>query len=256
MLENDVTHRSAHRHFENARANNMAADANEFQTARTPHALCREPLNAAREDLRHVHEGLDVIDDRGLLPQTGLDRKGWLVARLGAVAFNGFHESSFFPTDVAARADENFQIKIEAAAEDVRPKKTISIAVADFLRQDFFLKRILVTNIDDAALCAGDECRNHHALDQKMREMRHDEAIFNRSGFAFVGVTDDVLHGIGLLAHKIPLHARGKSGSAHASKFSGFQEIEDLIPGFRLGESAHSAIMCGLTVGVRLASDA
>jgi len=74
-------------------------------------------------------------------------------------------------------------------------------------------------------------------------------------GFAFVGVTDDVLHGVGLLAHNVPLHARGKAGSAHTTQFSGFQEIEDLIPRFRLGESAHSAIMCGLTVRVRLAGN-
>src|SRR5580692_11306758 len=88
-----------------------------------------------------------------------------------------------------------------------------------------------------------------------MREMGHDEAVFDGSRFAFVRVANDVFHGAGLLAHKIPLHASRKAGSPHAAKVSGFQQSENFIPRLGLGERAHDSITRGPAIGIRLAGN-
>src|SRR5258708_19441585 len=119
MNEDNVAHGRAHGYFENAGPAHPAADTDKFQSARATGALSDEPIDAARENLRNVDEGFDVVDDGGFLPEADLARKGRLVARLGAMAFDGFDERAFFATDVAAGADKNFQIEIEVAAEDL-----------------------------------------------------------------------------------------------------------------------------------------
>src|SRR2546429_5908881 len=47
---------------------------------------------------------------------------------------------------------------------------------------------------------------------------------------SFIGIAYDILHGIGLLPHQIPLHARRKAGAAHSAKFGGFELCEDVVP--------------------------
>ena len=76
---------------------------------------------------------------------------------------------------------------------------------------------IFVADIEDASLGAGDETGEDHAFDDEMREVGEDEAVLDGAGLAFVGVADDVFHGIGLLANQVPLHAGGKARAAHAA---------------------------------------
>src|SRR6267378_3041835 len=115
--------------------------------------------------------------------------------------------------------------------------------------------RICGTLIKDAALRAGDEAGNNHAFDEEMRQVSHDEAVFDGAGLAFVGVADDVLHGIGLFAHQVPLHAGGKSGAAHAFQFGGFELCEDVIPGLGLNELAYHAVLFSLAIRIGFAGD-
>ena len=96
---------------------NVAAHSDKFQAARATGALGDEPIDPACENLRNVDEGFDIVDDRGLLPKADLAGEGRLVARLGAMAFDGFDERAFFTTDVAAGADKNLKIEIHVAAK-------------------------------------------------------------------------------------------------------------------------------------------
>src|SRR6266851_359481 len=256
MIEDNVAHGRTHGDFENARAGDVAAHADKFQSARTAAALGGEPIHSASENLRNVDESFNVIDDRGFLPQSNLARKRWLVARLGAMAFDGFDERAFFATDVAAGTDKNFDIEAEIASEDIFPKKPGVIAAADFFAEDFFLKMIFVADIKYAAFRAGDEAGDDHAFDEEMRKVGHDEAVFDGAGLAFVRVAHDIFNGIGLLANQVPFQAGGKTGAAHAFQFGCLQFCEDIVPGFGLNELARDAVIFVFAIGIGFAGDA
>src|SRR5256884_4588051 len=114
---------------------------------------------------------------------------------------------------------------------------------------------IFVADIEDAALSAGNQAGDDHAFDEKMRQIGHDEAVLDGAGLAFIGVADNVFHGIGLLANEIPFHAGGKSRAAHAFQFGGFELGEDRLPALRLSELADDAVLFTLAIGIGFASD-
>src|SRR5216683_2644306 len=219
MIEDNVAHGRTHGDFENARAGDVAAHTDKFQSARTTASLGGEPIHSASENLRNVDESFNVIDDRGFLPQSNLAGKRWLVARLGPMAFDGFDERAFFA-------------------------------------EDFFLKMIFVADIKYAAFRAGDEAGDDHAFDEEMRKVGHDEAVFDGAGLAFVRVAHDIFNGIGLLAHQVPFQAGGKTGAAHAFQFGCLQFCEDIVPGFGLNELARDAVIFVFAIGIGFAGDA
>src|SRR5260370_5482449 len=256
VIENDLTHGRSHRHFENAWACDLAADADKFQAARATGALCDKPVNPASEYLRNVDESFHIVDDRGFLPQADLSRERRLIARLGAMALDGFDERAFFATDIAARTDKHLQVVVEVASQNFLSEKRGTITAANLFTEDFFLKVVFVADIKDAPLCARDKSGNDHALDQEMRQICHDKAGLVGAGLSFVGVADDVFDGIGLLADKVPLHAGRKPGTAHAFKFGGFELCEDVVPSTRLNEFSHDAVLLAIAIGIGFARDA
>ncbi len=172
------------------------------------------------------------------------------------MAFDGFDERAFFATDVAAGADKNFQSKIEIAPEDFFAKKPGAITPANFFTENLFLKMVLVADIEDAALRSGDQAGDDHALDEEMRQVSHDEAVLDGAGLAFIGVADNIFHGIRLLADEIPFHAGGKSGAAHAFQLGGFELREYVVPGLGLNELANDAVLFAFAIGIGFAIDA
>ena len=86
--------------------------------------------------------------------------------------------------------------------------------------------------------------------------MSHDKAVFDRAGLAFVGIANDIFHGIGLLSHQIPLHARGKTGATHAAKFGSFKLCQDFVTVARLNQLAHHSIFFAVAVRVCFARNA
>ena len=234
----------------------MAGDADELQAARAIGAGGFVPVDATSEDLRHVGESFDVVDDGGLLEESGLAGEGRLIARLGAMAFNGFEERGFFAADIATRANKDFEIEVEIAAENFLSDEAGFGAAANFFAEDFFLQRVFMADIEDTFFCASDESGDDHAFGNEMREMGEDEAIFNGAGFALVGVADDVFVRIGLLADKVPLHPGGKTGAAHAAELCFLESGEDRVEIARGDQFAQDAVFLVVGVGVGAAADA
>src|SRR5882724_499680 len=256
MIENDFAHGRAHGDFEYSGARHVATDADKLQTTGAPGALRGEPIDTPRENLRHVDESLDVIEHRGLLPQTGLYGKRRLVARFGSMPLNRLHQRGFLAADVAPRADKNFEFEIKFAAEDFFPEEAGAMAAANLFAKDFFLEMILVTDVENAALRAGDNAGDEHTLYEEMRQMRHDEAVFDRAGLAFISVAYDVFHRVALFADEIPLHAGRKSGAAHTAKLRSLEMSDDIVEGAGLHESANDAVFFGISVRIGFAFDA
>jgi len=251
-IEDDFAHGNAEGNFEDAGAIDVSGDTDEFEAAGTVGAGGYVPVDAAGENLRDVGESLDVVDGGGLLKETGLAGEGGLVAGLGAMAFDGFEERAFFAADVAAGADEHFEVKIEVAAKNFFAENTRLGATTNFFSEDLFLERIFVADIEDAFFCAGNESGDDHAFGDEMREMAEDETVLDGAGLALVGVADDVFHRIGLLADEIPLHPSGESGAAHAAELGFFENGEngvEIASGDQLAESAVFFVV-GIRIGV------
>src|SRR5436309_4695949 len=256
MIENDFADGRAHGDFEYSGARHVATDADKLQTTGAAGALRGEPIDAPRENLRHVDESLDVIEHRGLLPETGLHGKRRLVARFGSMPLNRLHQRGFLAADVAAGTDEDFEFEIKFTAEDFFPEEAGATAAANLFAKDFFLEMVLMANVEDSALRAGDDAGDEHSFDEEMRKMRHDEAVFDRAGLAFIGIAYDVFHRVALFADEIPLHAGRKSGAAHTAKFRSLELSDDIVEGSRLNEIANDAVFFGISVRIGLAFDA
>jgi len=192
----------------------------------------------------------------GFCQRPRLHRKRRFVARFGSMPLNRLHQRGFLAADVAAGAHKDFEFEIKFAPEDFFPEEAGVTAAADLFAEDFFLQMILVADVENAALRASDNAGDEHAFNQEMRQMRHDEAVFDRAGLAFIGVADDVFHGVALFADEIPLHAGGKSSSAHAAKFRSLELSEDVVEGSGLHELANDAVFFGIAVRVGFAFDA
>src|SRR5882762_224772 len=147
VIKNDFAHGRAHGDFENSGASHVATDADKLQTARAAQALRGEPIDTPRQNLRHVDESLDVIEHRGLLPETRLHRKRRFVARFGSMPLNRLQQRGFLAADIAAGADKNFEFEVKFAAEDFFPEEAGATAAADLFAKDFFLKVILVADV-------------------------------------------------------------------------------------------------------------
>src|SRR5271163_1154870 len=171
VFVDQIGDRRAHGNFVNAGLGDITADAHEFQARATADALRFVPIHAAHQNRRHVRESFDVVDDGGLFPQAVSDRKRRLVARFGALAFDGFEQGAFFAADVAAGADEQLQFEGQLAAEDAGPDEARFFAAVNFLFENFFLLVVFVANVEDALLRSGQQPRENHSFDYEMRDV-------------------------------------------------------------------------------------
>src|SRR5436190_9554155 len=128
MVKNQLAIRDPHRNLEDAWRAHVPADADEFRTGRAVYALRLVPVGAARQNGGCIRERFNIVDNRGLLPEALQRRKRRLVARLGALAFDGFEERALFAADVIAGTDEHFQIESQIRAENPLAEEAGAIA--------------------------------------------------------------------------------------------------------------------------------
>ncbi len=77
------------------------------------------------------------------------------------------------------------------------------------------------------------EARDDHALDQLVRILIHDLAIFERAGLGFVGIADEINRLAALAVNETPLEAAGKTRAAATAQAGNFHVLADL---FRAGK--------------------
>ena len=77
---------------------------------------------------------------------------------------------------------------------------------------------VLMPDIENAFLGSGDQPANDHSLNEQMWEVLHDEAIFDCSWFAFIGVADYVLFVIRTVANYLPLVPSWETGASHTAQ--------------------------------------
>src|SRR5262249_60711626 len=234
--------RRPHGDLVHALAPDVPADPDELETGGAVRALGLEPLHAVDEDQRHGCEGLDVVDDRRLLPQPVRPGKRRLVPRLGALVFESLEQRRFLATDIPARADEHAHIEGQVRAEDAPTEQAVATAGGQLTFKMFGLRLVLVAYIDDALLRTHDQAGQDHALDHQMRRVIEDEAVLYGPRLALVGIAHDVLRRAGGRAHDLPLHPRREAGTAEASEVAGLERSQQLAHVPALGERAHGFV--------------
>src|SRR5690606_7954834 len=150
----------------------------------------------------------------GLAIQAEARRERRLEARLTLLALERLEQRGFFAADIGAVAVKGVQLEIEARTQDVLAEETGGTGLPERLFEalvDFkgFAENVVVSLGDAHGI------RSHgHAFAHDVRIEAQDIAVFERTGFAFVRVADQVLSTSQRARHEAPLQTRGEPGAA------------------------------------------
>src|SRR5690606_6257036 len=176
-------------------------------------------------DVLHVAEGLDVVDDgRALVEAEHRREVGRLDAGVGAFAFEGLDEAGLLATDVGAGAAVNVDLAAVTGAEYVLADEALGLRLGDGFFKDTGAFGHLAADVDVGLLHVVGEARDHGALDQLVRILVHDVAVFERAGLGFVGVDDEVDGLAAFAINERPLEAAREAGAAAAAQ-AGFFDL-------------------------------
>ena len=176
------------------------------------------PAAAAQQDGRHVGVGFDVVEQRGLAPQAALRGEGRSRARLAAVALDRGEQGGFFAADEGPRAHADFQVEIEAGAEDILAEQAALAALADGDLEPLDRQRIFRPHVDVAHRRPDRVRRDGHPLEDAVGIAFEDAAVHERPGVAFVGVADDEFLLVLGVAGEFPLPPGGEARPAAAAQ--------------------------------------
>ena len=212
----------AERHFVVARAFNVSGHGKEFGAACVGNAFIGKGLTAVADDKRDGGESFGVVDGGGLAEQTERSRERGFEARLAFFAFERFEQRGFFAADVCAVAVVGKEFEIEAAAQDVFAKEACFPGFGQsgfkaLVAFENFAVNIVVTGTRTHGIAADD-----HAFNQGMRIETDDIAVFEGTGFAFVGVADDVFFAGEGTGHEAPFQAGREAGTAAPAQAGSF----------------------------------
>src|SRR5208282_2361727 len=103
-----------------------------------------KPLRAPGDDLRHVGQGLNIVDDGGATPEADLGREGRPLRGFGACALDGMDQGCFFAADEGARAFANLEIEGKTGGEDILAQQATGAGVAFVAIADEVLRRLFL----------------------------------------------------------------------------------------------------------------
>src|SRR5690606_4549835 len=208
-----------------AGALHVAGDAEDAGAGVVGRADLGVGLAADVHDVLHVAEGLDVVDDgRALVEAEHRREVGRLDAGVGAFAFEGLDEAGLLATDVGAGAAVNVDLAAVTGAENVLADEALGLRLGDGFFKDTGAFGHLAADVDVGLLHVVGEARDHGALDQLVRILVHDVAVFERAGLGFVGVDDEVDGLAAFAINERPLEAAREAGAAAAAQ-AGFFDL-------------------------------
>ena len=88
-------------------------------------------------------------------------------------------------------------------------------------------KSVFTTDVDDSLACLDGVTSEDHPLDQSMRIAFQDQPVFERSGFSFISVTDNVLLRSGRCER--PFLPRGEACTATATQTGLAHNLYDIL---------------------------
>ena len=122
----------------------------------------------------------------------------------------------------------DIDVAFESGAKDVLPEEPGGVGFGDRLLENVLDVVELAADIDVSDFRADRIAADRTAFDQQVRIALHQQVIFERPRFAFVGVTGDVAR-LDLLVDETPLQTGRKSRAAAAAQARGLHQIDDRI---------------------------
>ena len=224
----------AHGHLVDARSIEIAGDREKPAAFRAVDAFVRVGLAALDRDEWDPGIGFDVADEcRHVQQAVGFQLRGH-VARLTAPVGHGLDERALLAADVAAGADENGHRERAAEFLRVRAAHPERFRTPDLGAAAFDLFGVFVPDVDEALRRFGEQSRDDHRLDDRVRVAQENLAVLERARFAFVAVDDDeraVIHLAAAqaadgVAHVLPFLAGRDAGAAEAAQVGRVEFLE------------------------------
>ncbi len=181
------------------------------------------------DDVRHAGPGLDVVQDRWLVPQATLGGVDVLVSGLADATLDRPHQRARLAADKGSTAAADLDLQVETRAENVLAQQTrfsgLLQGEADMLdRQGVF-----VADVDIARGSAHSVGADDDAFENAVRVGLQQAAVHERAGIALVGIADDVLGlSVGSVG-RLPLASGGKACPASAAQSRALDDVNDRI---------------------------
>ena len=144
-------------------------------------------------DDRHVHQRLDVVDQRRP-PVEALDgRERRLQPRVAALALERVEQRGLLAADVGAGAAVHHEVERVVGAEDALAEVAGGARLGHRGVEHVGGDHVLAPDEDERLVGADRVGADDDPLDQLMRVLLHQLAVLERAGLGLVGVADEVL---------------------------------------------------------------
>src|SRR5882724_3089769 len=207
----------------------MSAETEKAGAAILRRSVIGELLATHQDDVRYRSQALDIINDGRTAPEPDHCREGWADTRHAALALQGFHERRLFPDFIRAGTGVPVAIKLLAGAKDVVAEEALSVGIVDRLLHDGEQIAVFAADIDISLLRADGEAGDNHALDDGVRILLEDEAVFAGAGFGLVPIDQNVFRLGCFFGNEAPFHASREAGAAAPAKVGGFDLVDDRV---------------------------
>ena len=206
----------------------MTADAKNLGAAALLCANGSVPFGAVQNDMRHIDQGLDILYDRGLAPQSNLYGVRRLQPRFTAFPLQRLEHGRLFAADVSAGAAVHRNIEVETAIENVLAKQAILIRIGNRLDPTFDAQEKLAPDVNERALRLHGVGGNDDPFDDLMRIALDDGAILEGAWLSFVGIDRQITDDVSPRGHKTPFQPGGKTGAAAPTQARAFDQVNDV----------------------------
>ena len=188
-----------------------------------------ECLGTVAHDVRDTCQGLDVVDDGRLAPQS-LDCREW---RSGpghsALAFDGVQQGCLLTADECSCTESEMAAEAEVCSQDVVAQKTDLLGLPDCDPQSLDCDGILGSDIEITVLCTDRVTGDDHSLDDRKGISLEDRAVHECARVTFVTVADDVLLIARRVECELPLASGRESAAAPSSETAGQDLVHDIL---------------------------
>ena len=226
-VEDDLAERRAHGHFDQAGVLDLAGQGKGFGAAAVFRTDSAEPVGTVVDDCRDVGKGFNVVDDRRLAPEPMLRWVGRTDGRHTSFTFDRVDQRGFFTADECPGTEPNFDIEAEVGVENVFTKQSPASAVVQRVFDSFDGQRVFGTTVYITLGGSNRVAADDHAFnDVEWVGLEH-ASVHERTGVAFVGVTDQIFDRARCFVAHGPFSTGWKTAAATATQLCFGDLVDD-----------------------------
>ena len=216
------------RQFIQARALDPTAQTEDAKARALLGAELFVPGRALLDDVRHIADGLDVVDHGGLAIEAFDGREGRLKAWMAAIPFQRSQQRRLFAALVRASAAMDDDVQFVRRAKQVLAQEAPGPGLGNRFRQARVGKVVFAADVDKGLLTFHGIGRQDDAFDQLVRVILHDHAVFEGARLGLIRVDHQVAR-VDARGQKAPFGAGWKTSAAAAAHVGGFHLFKHIL---------------------------